>query len=193
MVTMNQPANTGQRWRALQLATRTVQGWDRRLVELGAAALAGVVAGVSAVWSEGMGVEVPVSRGYAADVWPSVPAKGLTALETTLVPQYLINVLDDTSNSATGAEGAAIDVFNDGLQANGHWVFAGGLTSPSLATVIDARVGEAVFTEGPFVESRVYVAGFWIIKASSLDEALRLAAAGSKACNRRVEVRAFNG
>ena len=107
--------------------------------------------------------------------------------------QFLISVLDHTSNSATGDEGAAIDVFNDHLQANGHWVFAGGLTSPSTATVLDARLGEAVFTAGPYLASPEYVAGFWIIKAANLDEALRLAAAGSKACNRRVEVRAFNG
>jgi hypothetical protein len=107
--------------------------------------------------------------------------------------QYLISVLDNTSNSATGDEGAAIDAFNDQLQADGHWVFAGGLTSPSYATVIDARSGEAVFTDGPYLVSPEYVAGFWIITAANLDEALRLAAAGSKACNRRVEVRAFNG
>jgi hypothetical protein len=107
--------------------------------------------------------------------------------------QYLISVLDDRSNSATGDEGEAIDAFNDRLQADGHWVFAGGLTAPSTATVIDARAGEAVFTSGPFLVSAEYVAGFWIITAASLDEALRLAAAGSTACNRRVEVRAFNG
>ncbi len=107
--------------------------------------------------------------------------------------QFLISVLDHTSNSATGDEGAAIDVFNDRLQADGHWVFAGGLTAPTTATVIDARVGEAVFTPEPYLVSPEYVAGFWIIKAANLDEALRLAAAGSTACNRRVEVRAFNG
>jgi len=107
--------------------------------------------------------------------------------------QYLISVLDHTSNSATGDEGAAIDVFNEQLQADGHWVFAGGLTAPSAATVIDARVGLAVFTEGPYQESAEYTAGFWIITAPNLDVALRLAAAGSKACNRRVEVRPFNG
>ena len=107
--------------------------------------------------------------------------------------QYLISVLDDTTNSATGDEGAAIDAFNEQLQANGHWVFAGGISAPSLATVIDARHGEAVFTDGPFVTTREYVAGFWIITAPDRDTALRLAAQGSKACNRRVEVRAFLG
>ena len=86
---------------------------------------------------------------------------------------------------------AAIDAFNDRLQADGHWVFAGGLGSPSTATVIDNRSGEAVFTDGPFLESKEYLAGFWVIEAPDLDVALKLAAEGSKACNRKVEVRPF--
>ena len=86
---------------------------------------------------------------------------------------------------------AAIDVFNDTVQADGHWVFAGGLAAPSTATVIDNRDGQAVFTDGPFLESKEYLAGFWIIEAPDLDVALKLAAEGSKACNRKVEVRPF--
>jgi hypothetical protein len=46
-----------------------------------------------------------------------------------------------------------------------------------------------VFTDGPFVESKEYLAGFWIIDAPDLDVALTLATEGSKACNRKVEVR----
>src|SRR5690349_21201035 len=102
---------------------------------------------------------------------------------------YLISVIDDQSNSSTPDEDAAIDVFNERLEAEGHWVFAGGLASPESATVIDNRGGEALFTDGPFVESKEYLGGFWIIQADDLDVALRLAADGSKACNRRVEVR----
>ncbi len=105
--------------------------------------------------------------------------------------QYLVSVIDDKTNSATPAEMAAIDAFNDRLQADGHWVFAGGLASPSTATVIDNRGDEALFTDGPFVESKEYLAGFWIIEAADLDVALKLAAEGSKACNRKVEVRPF--
>jgi hypothetical protein len=114
--------------------------------------------------------------------------------------QYLISVIDDTTDeelrrtgSATPAEMAAIDVFNARLEAEGHWVFAGGLASPSTATVIDNRGAEAMVTDGPFVESKEYLAGFWIIQAPDLDAALKLAAEGSKACNRKVEVRPFFG
>jgi len=105
--------------------------------------------------------------------------------------QYLVSVINDTAGLATPDEQAAIDVFNEWLQAVGHWVFAGGLAAPSSATVIDNRGGEAVFTDGPFVESKEYLVGFWIIEAADLDVALTLAAEGSKACNRKIEVRPF--
>jgi hypothetical protein len=105
--------------------------------------------------------------------------------------QYLISVIDDKTGSATPAEMAAINAFNDRLQAEGHWVFAGGLAAPSSATVIDDRGGEALFSDGPFLETKEYLAGLWIIEAPDLDVALKLAAEGSKACNRKVEVRPF--
>jgi hypothetical protein len=105
--------------------------------------------------------------------------------------QYLVSVIDDTAGLATPDEDAAIDVFNDRLKAEGRWVFAGGLAAPGSATVIDNRGEEPMFTDGPFVESKEYLAGFWIIEAADLDVALKLAAEGSKACNRKVEVRPF--
>jgi len=105
--------------------------------------------------------------------------------------QYLVSVIHDSASLATPDEEAAIDVFNDRLQAQGHWVFAGGLAGPSSATVIDNRGEQALVTDGPFVESKEYLVGFWIIEAAGLDVAVKLAAAGSKACNRKVEVRAF--
>jgi hypothetical protein len=105
--------------------------------------------------------------------------------------RYLLSVIDDTPDSAAAEEMAAIDAYNDGLQAAGHWVFAGGLGPPSTATVIDGRGAEAMFTDGPFAETKEWVSGFWIVEAPDLDVALKLASTGSKACNRRVEVRPF--
>jgi hypothetical protein len=105
--------------------------------------------------------------------------------------QYLVSVIQDQTGLATPDEQAAIDVFNDQLVAEGYWVFAGGLGAPSSATVIDNRGAEVMFTDGPFVESKEFLLGFWIIEAADLDVALKLAAAGSKACNRKVEVRPF--
>jgi hypothetical protein len=106
---------------------------------------------------------------------------------------YLVSVIDDKTNSGTATEMAAINVFNDRLVAEGHWVFAGGLASPSTATVIDNRDGKAMFTDGPFLETKEHFAGFWVMEAPDLDVALKLAAEGSKACNRKVEVRPFLG
>jgi hypothetical protein len=106
--------------------------------------------------------------------------------------QYLISVIDDRTGSATPDEMEAIHAFNDQLMANGNWVFAGGLSSPSDATVIDGRGdGAPLFTDGPFLESKEYMAGFWVFEAPDLDAALELAAGASKACNRRLEVRPF--
>jgi hypothetical protein len=105
--------------------------------------------------------------------------------------QYLVSVIHDSASLATPDEMAAIDVFNDGLMAEGHRVFGGGLAAPSSATVIDNRGEEAMVTDGPFLESKEYLAGFWVIEAADLDVALRLATEGSKACNRTVEVRPF--
>lgn len=107
--------------------------------------------------------------------------------------QYLLSVIHDQTDLATSDEMAAIDVFNERLKADGHWVFAGGLGGPSTATVVDNRDGEALVTDGPFVESKEYLAGFWILEAPDLDVALRLATDGSKACNRKIEVRPFLG
>jgi len=112
--------------------------------------------------------------------------------------QFLVSVIDDgqaqrtgRTDSASAAEMAAIDVFNARLQADGHWVFAAGLAAPASATVVDNRGDETVITNGPFADTREYVAGLWIIEASDLDAVLALAADGSKACNRKLEVRAL--
>ena len=103
--------------------------------------------------------------------------------------QYLVSVIFESPGDATVDEMVAIDAFNDRLQADGHWVFAAGLASPAASTVIDNRGAEPIFTDGPYVESKEYLAGFWIMEAPDLDMALKLAAGGSKACNRKVEVR----
>jgi hypothetical protein len=109
--------------------------------------------------------------------------------------KYLISVIDAQSGSADAANESDlrrdVEAFNDRLQADGHWVFAGGLAAPTTATVIDNRSGEALLADGPFLESKEYLGGLWIIEAPDLDAAIKLAAEGSHQCNRRVEVRPF--
>jgi hypothetical protein len=88
---------------------------------------------------------------------------------------------------------AATGAFNDRLQADGYWVFAGGLESASTAAVVDGRGETPVMTDGPYLETKEVIGGFWIIDAPDLDVALRLAAEGSRACRGAVEVRPFAG
>src|ERR1700723_239713 len=100
--------------------------------------------------------------------------------------QFLVSVIDDPASLGVPDERAAagnpepesgtLDAFNDRLVAEGCWVFAGGLAAPSTATVIDNRGEEAMFTDGPFVESKEFLAGFWIMEAPDLDVALKLGA-----------------
>ena len=109
---------------------------------------------------------------------------------------YLLSVIAETTESGATQSGspeeyAAVGEFNARLRAEGHWVFAGGLGEPSTATVIDNRRGAAIVTDGPVAGAEDHVGGFWIIDAPDLDAALRMAADGSRACNRRVEVRPF--
>ena len=105
--------------------------------------------------------------------------------------QFLISVINAGTGSATEAEMTAIDAFNDRLRAEGHWVIAGGLSSPSDSTVIDNRGGQGLVTDGPFAETKEYIAGFWVIEAVDIDEALKLSSEASLHCNRKVEVRAL--
>ena len=85
----------------------------------------------------------------------------------------------------------AVDAFNEELQRNGQWVFGGGLMPPSSATVVDNTKGEAVITDGPYVEVKEQLGGFWVVEAADLDEALDIGRKASAACAGPVEIRAF--
>jgi hypothetical protein len=105
--------------------------------------------------------------------------------------RYIIFVIDQQTNTADSDERAAIDAFNESLESGGHWVTAGGIADPSKATVIDNRSGAGLAYSGSLFDSDNFYSGFWIIEAESDARALELASAGSKACNRRAELRPF--
>ncbi len=88
---------------------------------------------------------------------------------------------------------AATGAFNEQLKADGYWVFAGGLEQASTATVVDGQGDTPVMTDGPYLETKEVIGGFWVIDAPDLDVALKLAAEGSRACGGKVEVRPFEG
>ena len=91
------------------------------------------------------------------------------------------------------AQFEATGAFNDELRSEGSFVYANGLAEASAATVVDGRGTTPVVTDGPYLESKEYIAGFWIVQVADLDAALTLAARGSRACRRRVEVRPMAG
>jgi hypothetical protein len=114
--------------------------------------------------------------------------------------QYLLSVFGPAERTEFGnyPDKQTMDVamadtgaFNDRLQAEGHFVYANGLAAATTATVVDGQGDTPVFTDGPYLESKEYLGGFWVIEAADLDQALALAAEGSKACQGKVEVRPF--
>ncbi|MEU8223432.1 YciI family protein [Kribbella sp. NPDC048915] len=105
--------------------------------------------------------------------------------------QYLVSVIDDKENPGSTDRMPDIDEFNDRLIAEGYWVFAGGLAAPEASTVVDNRGEQSLVTDGPFVETKEYLAGAWVWECPDLDVALKLAAEASKVCDRKIEVRPF--
>jgi hypothetical protein len=116
--------------------------------------------------------------------------------------QYLMAVHGPAERSEFGGYGsreameesfAETGAFNDELKASGHWLFAGGLQPASTATVVDGQGETPVLTDGPYLETKEALGGFWVIDVPDLDVALELAARASKACRGKVEVRPFEG
>ena len=107
--------------------------------------------------------------------------------------KFIIFVIDDLVASGTPEEMVEIDAFNDKLQANGQWIFAGGLSAPSNGRVIDNRNSANINTGKPLFDAKENYSGFWLIQAESLEVATQLAYEGSRACNRKVEIRPLLG
>ncbi|NMN99528.1 YciI family protein [Antrihabitans stalactiti] len=111
--------------------------------------------------------------------------------------QYLISVIVDESVYDLPQEEKekswdATGVFNEELKAEGSWVFAGGLGRPEEATVVDNRGSDVIVTDGPFLETKEFLGGFWVVEAPDLDAVLKIAARASKACGARLEIRSFD-
>lgn len=98
---------------------------------------------------------------------------------------------DHPSREAMLQSFADTGAFNQRLIDSGQFVFADGLTTALDATTVDGRGDTPVITDGPYLESKEHLGGFWVIEAADLDEALRLAADASHACGSAVEVRPF--
>ena len=82
-----------------------------------------------------------------------------------------------------------VDEFNAEVQAAGAWVFAGGLHPASSATVVQAKDGDVITTDGPFAETREQFGGYYVVDVPSLDDAIAMAAEIPGAETGCVEVR----
>jgi hypothetical protein len=82
-----------------------------------------------------------------------------------------------------------LDTLNREIKAAGGWVFTGGLHPPSSATVVRVQDGGVLTTDGPYVEGKEHVGGFWIVQAADLDAALDWARKAARATTLPIEVR----
>jgi hypothetical protein len=111
------------------------------------------------------------------------------------MPQYLVAIYhpDDFDPSIeTEAMSRDIDALNEEMIAAGARIFAGGLSSASSARSLRAKPdGKVHVTDGPYLETRELIGGFWVLEAADLDEALAWGRKAVVACRTPVEVREF--
>ena len=113
------------------------------------------------------------------------------------MPQYLVASHHPDDYDAAAVEDEAmrreISALNAEMQAAGVRRFAGGLQPPTLAVSVRVRPGgDVVTTDGPYLETKEHVAGFWILETADREAALGWARKATVACRAPVEVRAFN-
>jgi hypothetical protein len=113
------------------------------------------------------------------------------------MPQYLVAIHHpDEFDPFREDEATVRDIHALNLEmiAAGVRIFAGGLSSASSAKSLRAqRDGKVLITDGPFLEAKEHVGGFWILETADMDEALAWASKAAVACRAPVEVRAFLG
>jgi hypothetical protein len=84
---------------------------------------------------------------------------------------------------------AAYMAYGDGLKKSNHYVMSQRLQPPSSATVVRVRDGKVSTTDGPFIETKEQLGGYYLIQAADLNEAIQVAARCPGAQHGSVEVR----
>ena len=107
--------------------------------------------------------------------------------------QYLV-AIHHPDNYDPSKEGEAmirdIDVLNEEMEAAGARFFAGGLSAASNAKSLRAQPnGKVLITDGPYLETKEHIGGFWILECAGMDEAVAWARKGVAAIGGKVEVR----
>lgn len=111
------------------------------------------------------------------------------------MPQYLV-AIQHPENYDASLEGEAmireIGALNEEMNAAGARLFAGGLESASRAKSLRKQSdGNVSITDGPYLEAKEHIGGFWILQCAGMDEALAWGRKAVVACRVPVEVRAF--
>jgi hypothetical protein len=111
------------------------------------------------------------------------------------MPKYLLAMYQPTGATLPPEQLEPImrdlDAITEELKTAGSWVFAGGLHEPSATTMVRAKDGDVVTTDGPFAEAKEHMGGFTVIDVADLDAALHWAGRISEAATLPVEVRPF--
>ena len=112
------------------------------------------------------------------------------------MPQYLISMYQPDGDQVPPPEVLGpimqkVGEIRRELEAAGAWVFAGGLHPASTATVVRAKEGEVLMTDGPFAEGKEHIGGVTIIQVPDLDAALEWAGRYAAATGLPIEVRPF--
>jgi hypothetical protein len=111
------------------------------------------------------------------------------------MPQYLVAIHHPDYFDPSLEDGATlrdIDLLNQQMQAAGARFFAGGLQSASHAKSLRRHPGgEVVLTDGPYLETKEHIGGFWILEAANMDQAVSWERRAAVACRASVEVREF--
>jgi len=112
------------------------------------------------------------------------------------MPQFLVTIHhpDDYEPSVEDeAMHRDIDVLNEEMVAAGVRIFVGGLRPASSAKSVRARPdGKVLITDGPYLETKEHIGGFWVLEAADLNEALAWGRRAAVACRAPVEVRPFH-
>lgn len=111
------------------------------------------------------------------------------------MPQYLVAIQhpDGYDGSLEGeAMRRDIDALNVEMEAAGVRIFAGGLSPASSAKSLRPQLnGDVLTTDGPYLEAKEHIGGFWLLECADMDEAMAWGRKATVACRVPVEVRAF--
>lgn len=113
------------------------------------------------------------------------------------MPNYLIAIHHPDNYDPAVAEDAAmdraIDVLNEEMVAAGVRLFVGGLHPARSAKSLRRQPsGKVTITDGPYLETKEHVGGFWVLSAPDEATALEWGRKAALACRAPVEVRQFH-